>query len=99
MAGGVLQGESSGAMSVHSLSKFSTLSTCPTWGRNGEDTSLSRSFVQLSDLQVQSSHSLVDLSALLVDRNPVTDLSPCGDKQLLQRLSISFLGVAMPTLC
>ena len=53
VAGGVLQGESSGAMSVHSLSKFSTLSTCPTRGRNGDDTSPSRSFVQLSDLHAQ----------------------------------------------
>ena len=52
VTGGVLQGESSGAMSVHSLSKFSTLSTCPTLGRKGDDTSLFWSFSQLRDLQV-----------------------------------------------
>ena len=37
-------------MSVHNLSKFSTLSTCPTLGRNGDDMSLLRSFFQLSGL-------------------------------------------------
>ena len=62
-AGGVLHGESSGAMSVHSLSKFSTLSTCPTLGRNGDDTSLSRSFFQLSALQMHEITQLVSAEA------------------------------------